>query len=212
MFEFSLVSKRSTAAAACLLAAAVASSCTDSPQDVLAETVGAAVAELHVPHEPRQVGEVYLSENGAGALLLEMPVDQGRKPHRKRIRPALSALPAGVLLRASQTLEPTTVGSLVFSLCDLEAPSPKTITGFEATSLDGWNLRRTLICGEDSVDITLRSSHMPVPDQGGRCFLVVDEPSMPLTPGDCRYEIHVEPRGGPPVTRSVSFRIAEESN
>lgn len=37
MFEFSLVSKRSTAVAACLLAAAVVSSCTDSPQDVLAE-------------------------------------------------------------------------------------------------------------------------------------------------------------------------------
>jgi VWFA-related protein len=179
-------------------------------EDVLAGTVGATVAELHVPEEPRPVGDVHLLDDGTGALLLKMP-DKERRPGKKRIWPAPSALPAGALLRASQEIESTTAASLAFTLCDPEVKGNKEKNGTGPVPLDGWNLQRTLTCGDDA-GVPLRGGRIPITDETGGCFLVVDVPSEPLDAGACRYEVRVEPRSGPVVTRLLEFDVVAASD
>jgi hypothetical protein len=181
-------------------------------EDELAQVVGSGVAAFEVPEQPSPLGPVLLTEVDGDLLLVEdrdtkkRDVDEDSAPKRRRVRPATPMFPGELLLVPEGTFPAGGGGRFLYGVCDTFA------TGGRRPSFHGWEVHRSLHCGDREVSEQLAGRRVPVPGREAQCFVVLEgAPPDALPPGACRYEVTMQPPGFPAQSRSLAFTVPPDA-
>jgi len=171
-------------------------------QDQHARELGAGSDDFRVPAEPPFIGTLRLAVQAPRTIAVDPvpppdPDGSGKKRERK-VRAAVTSLPAGLLLQEKATLAAGAAGRIVFGVCGADTRGP----------VDDWQLAAVLTCGDQRIP----TGPVPAPTHpegvAESCGLAIHPlPETTLPPGECRYELSATLPDGAVETRDLAFRV-----
>ncbi len=163
-------------------------------QDRLARLAGAGATDFEIPASAGSLGELHLAALDARFHFLGRTSSSKRKrdgrASKGRLGPAPATFPVDTLI--VEDVNGTAYPQVVYGVCG----------GWSGSSPPaGVELQRVLTCGGQ--EVALESPLVGKAERAAGCSLLVE--TLPVEPGDCRFEVRLLRSGSPTEVRSLDL-------